>query len=199
MGFVKGGTGTAASERLYEERFRQAEARRDQADRDHALAADAVDVTHPDDDNAVTRLPGRQGGAVEYTTQMTGHPEVPKAYVKLIYLDRAGSETGIECLSDIIVGADPALPTELTLMLVCPRCQEHSHKHQQDNQLRIRQSNKYFELRTGMGPRYFQFRDPETGSLDTYHSAGVVIESEAFSCPDCGWRARIDHNRVRPD
>jgi hypothetical protein len=196
LGFVKGGTGTAASEKLFEERFHDAEERRDQADAERQEAADAQTVTVPSLDGAPEHdvlMPGHQGGAVMYTSKMTAHPEVPEAYVLLKYLSRTGSETGIECKSEIIVGADPENPLDLCLILVCPRCQANSHKHQQDNQLRIFQSNKHFELVAGKGPPEFVFE----GRM--YKSAGVITESEPFTCPDCTWRARIENNCVRPD
>lgn len=192
LAFVKGGTGTSASERLYEQRFQEAEERRDEQAAERTQAADARTVRR-DDGLGVTKLPGHEGGAVEYTSQMTAHPEVPKAYVLLKYLNRAGSPTGDECLADIIVGANPERPTELCLMLVCPHCQRQSHKHMQDNQLRIFQSNKFFELVPGKGPPLFRFEG------QVFRSAGVITESEPFSCPDCGWRARINGNYVRED
>ena len=78
-------------------------------------------------------------------------------------------------------------------MLVCPRCQQRSHKHQQDNQILIRQSNRYFEFVAGKGPAEFLFQGKR------FKSAGMITHSEPFSCHDCGWRARIDNNRVWPD
>lgn len=201
MGFVHLGTGTERSRRLYEQRFREAEARRDQADADALLAKDQIDLRYEDErgERAITKLPGHDGGAVQYTTQFTQHPEVPKAYIHLIYLDRAGYETGLRCLTDLFVGLNPARPTELCICLVCPSCTANTHKHAQDNQLRISQSNKYFDFRAAMGPPTFSFRDPVTRQVGLYNSAGMVMESEPFRCPDCGWRARIVQNRVRPD
>lgn len=201
LGFVHLGTGTDASKRLFERRYREAERRRAEADQAAALARNAVDVRYedPQGERAVTKLPGRDGGAVQYTTQFTEHPEIPKAYIHLIYLDRMGAETGLECLADLIVGANPARPTELCLILVCPGCTKDTHKHAQDNQLRIFQSNKYFDFRASMGPKTISFRDPETDEVKIYPSAGMVMESEPFRCPDCGWRARIVQNRLRPD
>jgi hypothetical protein len=198
LAFVKGGTGTAASERLYMQRQYEAEQRREEASRERALAADQQKVDLPGQE-APVHMPGHAGGGVMYTSQMTAHPEIPKGYILLQYLSRTGSKTGLECLVDLIVGANPDKPTDLCIVLVCPRCQENSHKFQQDNQLRIFQSNKHFEFVAGKGPETFVFMDPETGIEGVYKSAGMVVASEPFRCGDCGWRARIEMNFVRPD
>jgi hypothetical protein len=89
------------------------------------------------------------------------------------------------------VGLDPMKPLELTLVLVCPRCQERMPQGQ--CQIQVRQSNRIWHL------------DPSTaGSLivfegHPYRSAGTVMESEKFTCPRCAWQARIDKNRVWPE
>jgi hypothetical protein len=177
-----GGTSTAKSEALYEERFQQAEQRRDVSDKEKQLA----------------RKPIEHGGAQLLSNQFTRHPEIPKAFIPLTFVDKRGSEIKINgepvmCCADLIVGLNPTRPEELALVLVCPRCQQSSHKHQQDNQIMIRQSNKWFEFKSGLGPRTFVFEGK------TFKSAGMIVQSEAFRCFDCGWRARIDNNRVWPD
>lgn len=179
---VGGGTGTAKSEAMYEERFHEAERRRDVSDRERAIA----------------QTPIEHGGGQLFTNQMTAHPDIPRGFILLKYVDRHGNQIVINgeptmCCADLIVGLDPERPTELSLMIVCPRCQQQSHKHLQDNQILIRQSNKRFEFRAAMGPATFVYDGK------TFRSAGMIIESEAFRCHDCGWRARIDHNRVWPD
>lgn len=180
--YVVGGTSTSKSEALYEERFQQAEKRRDTAAMDRKIAS----------------VPVEQGGGKLFSNQLTAHPEIPKAYVPLRYVDRLGQPIVISgeevlCLADLIVGMNPDKPTELTLVLVCPRCSQQSHKHEQDNQIMIRQSNKAFEFVAAQGDPTFVFQ----GTL--YRSAGVVKYCEPFQCPDCNWRARIDNNRVWPD
>lgn len=181
--FVRGGgTGTAKSEQLYERRFQEAEKRRDVSNKERALS----------------RLPIEEGGAQLLSNQFTRHPEIPKAFIPLVYVDRSGKPIEVNgepviCCADLIVGVNPARPEELALVLVCPRCQRSSHKHQQDNQIMLRQSNKNFEFKSGMGPATFVFEGK------TFRSAGMITHSEAFRCYDCGWRARIDHNRVWPD
>lgn len=180
--FVKGGTSTAKSEALYETRFREAEKRRDTADTDRKIA----------------EIPIEKGGGKLFSNQLTAHPDIPKAYVPLKYVDRLGQPVVINgeevlCLADLIVGMNPDKPTELTLVLVCPRCSQQSHKHEQDNQIMIRQSNKAFGFVAAKGDSTFVFQ----GNL--YRSAGMVEYCEPFQCPDCDWRARIDNNRVWPD
>lgn len=182
MGFVRGGTSTARSEKLFHDRFVDGEERRDQAARDRANA----------------RVPVEDGGAQLLTNQFTRHPEIPKAFIPLTFVDKRGETIYVNgepvmCCADLIVGMDPMRPTALALVIVCPRCQQQSHKHQQDNQIIIKQWNKYFEFAAGKGPRTFVFEGK------TFNSAGMVVQSEAFRCPDCGWRARIDQNRVWPD
>lgn len=182
MGFVKGGTSTTASENLYEARYQEAEARRDAADAEKRIASTPIE----------------QGGGQMHVSQMTQHPEIPKAYIPLVYVDGRGQPVVIGgqetiCQADLIIGMDPARPMELTLIIICPRCQQRGHKHLQDCQLTIRQSNKHFEFRAGMGPPTFVMDGK------TYKSAGMIVESEPFTCSDCDWRARIDHNRVWPD
>lgn len=220
MGFVRGGTGTAASETLFAKRFREAEERRLTADREKAASSGQKEV-RMEGQKGVAKVPEADGKAVMYTSQMTDHPEVPKAYIKLTYLTSAGDPymingDPVECLADLIVGMDQAFPTELSLVIVCPRCTQNSHKHQQDNQLRIRQRNKSFTFVPATGDPYVTFDDDpaETraraaaGNVvamnaddgpSVYASAGTIVESERFSCGDCGWAARIVNNTVRPD
>lgn len=174
MGFIRGGgTPTMKSEQHFEQLYRDAEVRRDEAQLDL--------------DDA------RKGDGRVYANQFTGHPEVPKAYVLLRYLTRGGEETGIECLGDILMGVNEDRPDEIALVLVCPRCMRQGQKHQQDCQLRIRQSKKYIVLKPAMGAPTFEFE----GKF--YNSAGVITETDKCKCPDCGFTFRIDHNRVWPD
>lgn len=203
--FVKGGTSTQKSEELFARRQAEAEERRRIRDKEEAASRGQQEVEAEDGSRIL--MPS-EGGAVQYSSQMTAHPEVPKAYVKIIYLTRKGepamwpSGEPVECLADVIVGADPSRPTEMCLVLVCPRCQTTSHKAHQDNQIRIFQSNKYFELEQ-RGEAMFTFREYDHKARkwvdNLYRSAGVIVESERFDCPDCGWRARITENRVWPD
>lgn len=177
LAFVKGGSSTAKNDQMWEARFREAEARRDRQEFERKVAS----------------VPIEDGGAQRYSSQMTAHPEVPRAYVRLKYMTAGGDETGVECLADVIIGMDASNPLELTLIIVCPRCAQRGDKHLQDCQLQIRQSNKRFELRTGMGEPTFMYE----GSL--YKSAGVVTECEKFRCPDCSWSAQINNNKIYSD
>lgn len=181
-GFVRGGTSTARSEKLFHDRFADGERRRDQAAQDRAVA----------------NVPVEQGGGQLLSNFFTRHPEIPKAFLPLTFVDKRGETIMMDgepvmCCADLIVGLDPSRPTELCVIIVCPRCSQLSHKHAQDCQIQLRQSNKNFEFRSSMGPPTFVFQGK------TFRSAGMIVQSEAFRCPDCDWRARIDRNRVWPD
>lgn len=182
MGFVRGGTPTSKSEQYYEERFQEAEKRRNEADRDARIAS----------------VPVEQGGGVYLTNQFTRHADKAKAWIPLTYVTSAGEPIFLNgepviCQADLIIGMDPNRPMELTLVLVCPRCTQQGQKHEQDCQMHLRQSHKRFDFVASMGPPTFVHMGK------TYRSAGVITESESFACPDCGWRARIVQNQVRPD
>jgi uncharacterized protein YbaR (Trm112 family) len=197
---VRGGTGTSKSEALYERRFREAEERRDQAEAEKQLSRNQQTLDKPGGGKVI--VPGQVGGAAQYTNQFTEHPEVPKAYVCLIVVNRYGSDTGQRCLADIFQGVNPDNPHDLALNIACPGCQERTHKHQQDNQLQILQSNKRWELQQGVGDPIIRWEEETDSGLTTiehYPSAGVITESEPFVCPDCNTRYRITNNVLRPD
>ncbi len=179
--FVKGGTPTEKSQKYFENLYQDAEKRR------------SVD----DKQKAISKIPWQQGGGVLQTHHLTDHPEIPKACLCFKYLTPFGEETGQECMVDLVLGGEGD-PTELTLIIVCPKCLSHGQKHMQDCQLKISQRKKHFNFVAGMGESFFIFEN-DSGQLQKYPSAGMVTESEKFSCPDCGWTARIDHNRVWPD
>jgi hypothetical protein len=195
--FVKGGTSTAASEKLYESRYREAEERRDQADADRAVARGQKKVK-VEETGSELLLPGQPGGGVQYTNQFTENAQVPQGYLHFTYHDSKLNQVG-EGYADLLIGTNPDDPRELMVVLVCRWCQADTHKHQQDNQIRITQSNKYFEFRPGVGPPTFELIDDASGLSEIYRSAGTIVESEPFTCPDCGTRMRIDMNRVIAD
>jgi hypothetical protein len=180
--FVKDGSHTDASAALFDRRFREAEERRNQADRDRA----------------VSRIPIEQGGGVMHTHRFTSHPEVPQAVVLLHYVNEYGNKVPPnECLADIII-EDWSHPKDLTLIIVCPRCANGGHKHEQDCQLSIRQSNRKWTLIPAVGPKQFVFKDKRRGP-QVYYSAGTIAESEVFTCADCSWRGRIVNNQIRTE
>lgn len=193
-GFVRGGTPTSKSEQLYEQRFQEAEVRRDEAD---AERKNAVQVEAKKDMDKALATAAATGKGVEFNNQLTAHSDVPKAYVPLKYCNSRGEQVAISgepvvCCADLIVGVDPSHPQELTIILVCPRCMQEGQKHEQDCQIQIRQSNRNFEFVPGNGEK-FVFQG------EMLNKAGTIVESEAFRCPDCNWRARIANNRVLPD
>jgi hypothetical protein len=179
--FVKDGTSTTASERLYDQGYREAEQRRKEADRDRAIA----------------RKPIEQGGGRMYTHQMTSRPDIPRAFVLLRYANEQGSPMPPgECLANVLI-ENWSRPHDLTLVIMCPRCWLGGQKHAQDCQLFIRMSNRNWEFVPASGPKTFKFDDG--GGPKMYSSAGVVAESEIFHCKDCSWAARIVNNVIRTE
>lgn len=177
MAWVKDGTPTAKSEEKIEREWQQAERRRDELE----------------EDKKVARIPIEHGGGRLFTNRMTSNADIPAAYVLLHYVNSAGRKVPPgECCADVLQ-EDFSDPNNLTLILVCRRCIQR--KHADTSQIKIRQSNRYWKLVTGMGPRTFTFDDG--WGPKTYHSAGVVVESEKFTCGYCHWRAVIDHNKIR--
>ena len=179
LAYVEGGTPTQASERLFEERFRDGEQRRNQAAIDQQLASKPIE----------------RGGAKMYSHRLTEHPDVPQAYLLLHYVGRGGSKIPPgECLADVFID-DWSNPSDLTLGIMCPACWTQGVKHGQDCQLKIRMSNRGWHLEPGKGAPEFIFNDG--GGAKKYKSAGVIVESEVFGCSDCSWRARIVNNQIR--
>jgi hypothetical protein len=173
---MRGGrTPTLASERHYEQSFQEAEERRDALEHDKKVA----------------QVPVERGGGKLHTSRLTDKPEIPEAHIHLIYVNRHGHPTGEVGVADLLIGVDDRYPKELTLILTCPRC-AGGQKHLQDCQMRIRQTNKWFELDAAKGPETFPFlEDPDKNLWKIYLSAGVIRESEPCRCPDCGWRFRL--------
>lgn len=205
---VKGGTRTLASKELFDRRFADAEKRRDQLARDRMDAEGqrkVVDTTGEVLESPIL-MPGR-GGGVMYENRFTSHPEVEQGYIHLVYLDPNGEPNGLECCADLIQAVNEQGMPDLLLILVCPQCTADSDKHQQDNQIRIFQSNKYFDFKPSILLEWFNFQEWAknmfTGEYELvtrrYRRAGRIIESEPFSCPDCTFRARIVNDRLRPD
>jgi hypothetical protein len=175
--FVRGGgTTTMAHDRHIHEVEADAEARRDEQDRMRQVAG----------------VPIEQGGA-KLWSQQTGSPkETPK--VLLTYLTPGGepwivSGEQVQCLADVIVGEDVK---DLVLQIVCPRCKARGVPQGQC-QLTLRQSNRMWHLDSNGAASGFIYDG------EWYLSAGTVMDSERFSCPDCGWAARIDRNFVRQE
>jgi hypothetical protein len=146
----------------------------------------------------IASVPIEEGGGKIFTNRMAASPDEAggaQLYVLLKYLTAHGEDKRqdgdqLECLADVIVGADPGGPAKLSLILVCPQCKERGMPQGQA-QLRIHQSNRHWELDTRKRGEPFLFEG------NVYPSAGEVT-SERFTCV-CGWAARIDKNRVIPD
>jgi len=172
--FVRGGgTTTMAHDRHIHEVEVDAEARRDEQDRMRQVAG----------------VPVEQGGGKLWSQQSGSPKETPK--VLLTYLTPGGepwivSGEQVQCLADVIVGQDI---TDLVLQIVCPRCKGRGVPQGQC-QLTLRQSNRKWHLDSKDAGKVLIFDG------EGYLSAGTVMESERFRCPDCGWAARIDKNKV---
>ena len=174
--FVKGGTPTAASERLFEERYQQSEKRRNEADEDKRIGATPIE----------------QGGGRIYANKWTSNPEIPQAYVRLVFYGEG------ECFGPMLCEVmieNWSNPNDLTIQLECPRCLGQGVKHEQDCQISLKMSNRRWHLAHGAGPKTFVFA-PVDEPPKVYNSAGVVTESEPFNCPSCSWRGRIVNNRI---
>lgn len=200
LSFVRGGTSTQRSEQLYARRFVEAEERRNADAADRARAQTQKRLQLPEGDSVL--LPGTPDGGVEYSHNLTDHPDVPKAVIVLRYKTRSGEDLmsggyPVTCVADLIVGAG-ATDRELTLIFVCYRCVATTHKRLQDCQLRISQGNKYFEFKPTSSGELSEHH-LGNGEVELHRSAGTIVESEPFRCPDCHVRMRIVNNTVRPD
>lgn len=184
--FVKGGTTTTAHDRLMAEQEADAERRRAEADEEKRKAkAFGLASGNP---NEV---------ATQYHHEFTDHPEIRKAYVPLQYMGRGGKEVEHVGVGDITMVHDPKFPNELALLLYCPKCKERGLPASQCI-LTVRQANRKWELDTRPG------RENGAGSLFidpdgiAQRSAGVIMDSERFTCARCSWSACVDNNRVIP-
>jgi len=181
--FVKGGTTSSRHDTYVHEQEADAERRRNEEDRIRKIAS----------------VPVEQGGGKLFSNYLTPNPEgLPVETLKILlhYLTPGGEQVynkdkPLMCLADIIVGLDVANPTELTLVLVCPRCCERMPQGQ--CQIQVRQTNRSWHLDTAKGGELIVFEGRP------YRSAGTIMDSEKFTCPRCTWQAHIDKNRVHPE
>jgi uncharacterized protein YbaR (Trm112 family) len=103
----------------------------------------------------------------------------------------------LQCLADVTVPADPAYDGELMLLLICPKCKERLPADHCIIQLR--QSNRAWHLDARKAGEVIVWPEWDAAghkTIEPHISAGVVMESEKFSCPNCSWRAAIDKNKV---
>lgn len=186
--FVRGGTHTSGHDRMMAERVADAERRRDVAAKERQLAA----------------VPIEDGGAQMFTNNMALNPQAEAASVLLKYCTPRGevkhaNGDEIYCVAEVLMmgGGD------LAVQLVCLRCKERG-VHQGECQLLVRQSNRKWHLDTrgwDGSSASFPHKAGQPFMFDgkPYRSAGVICDSERFSCPNCSWSARIDGNRVIPE
>lgn len=177
--YVKGGTHTEASARLYEESFREAEKRRDEAERDKLIG----------------KTPIEEGGGRMFAHQFTQNPEIRRGYFLLKYVNEVGRVMPPNfCLADLFM-ENWETPEDLTVQLVCPMCANDRHKHLQDCQIKIRMSNRRWHHVKHPSPKQFVFAEGDDPPK-MYDSAGIITESERFFCPHCNWAGRIVNNTV---
>jgi hypothetical protein len=184
--FVKGGTTTWAHDQEQLRLTHDAERRRNEAAVERQIAT----------------VPIEEGGGVIHGGPLGGH-EGEQAYVELLYLTARGEqrfEMGepVRCLADVV----QVDKSELAIVLVCARCKERGVPLDRC-QMRIRQSNRGWEFsskrRGDMIPWVEKLDAQGRPMVKIYRSAGTIVESERFSCAQCGWMARIHDNKVRPD
>lgn len=181
--FVRGGTTSSRHDRSVAEQRLDAEARRNDAD-----AAK---------ERELARTPLEEGGGMMFGGRMLPSADAEAAVILLVYLSPKGEvryESGEEfqCLADLTVLEGG----ELCLVLVCPTCMTRNLPQDQC-QLRLRQTNRHFEFSPKGAGELIAFDDGF--GQKAYKSAGTIVESERFSCGQCGWAARIVNNKVRPD
>lgn len=177
-----GGTSTTDYDNLMAWEDQDAEARRDVAAAERALA----------------QFPVEEGGAKLYTHRFmdAGEAALPRAYVLLRYVDHKlepiyRNGQAVECLADIVVPDDQVFDGEYVLLLVCPRCYEQ--RPLQRCIVTIRQSNRRWHLDERRKGELVMFEGAP------YHSAGQIMESERCKCSTCGWEFRVDRNLVRSE
>lgn len=157
----------------------------------------------------IKQTPPELGAGKLFTNRLTENPEIPLSYVLIHYLNRHGnpvfhpSGEPVTCRADVMVvdEFEDGMP-ERAITLICPRCIENGVAEDRA-QITIRQSNKAFFLDTRTAGTWEIFKGFDAhgnySPAESFPSAGMIMESEKFSCSLCGWTARIDKNRVWPD
>lgn len=185
MSWVKDGTTTTAGDNLIAKTEADAEKRRNEADRE----------------KQISKIPIEQGGGKQFTNHLTPYTDVPKAYIKLEYVNAKG-EVLRECLADLVVGTDvTGTETDMSIILVCPKCEKK--RPQGQCQIQVRQSNRKWYLDFKTAGEFFLFEewDDESGRWvkNAYRSAGQICDSDKMTCPYCPWSFRIHKNKVYTD
>ncbi len=183
--FVRGGTSSSADDKRVAELKFDAQQRRAVSDREKALA----------------RIPIESGGSQLYSNQLTEHPEIEQSYLELHFVNSRGEPLydhgePSRCLADVVLLTND----EMAIIIACPSCFA-KRKPLDQCQIKIRQTNKNFELDTSKAGSAIYwidgYRSDGSKIIKVYRSAGVVRESEKFRC-DCGWAARIVKNQIFP-
>jgi hypothetical protein len=191
--FVKGGTTSSAHDKAVKAQWLESERRRAEADMERRIAD----------------VPIEKGGGVQFTNQLNTQDErdLQTGKVELFFVNSRGEqeyESGepLRCLADVIVPDKPERPSELMLIMICPKCKERGLPADQAI-IQIRQSNREWDLdqrRVGEPIIWDEWVDGPDGlrrkKREVYLSAGIVRDGEKFTCPRCNWRAVIDDNKV---
>jgi len=134
---------------------------------------------------------GTQGEiATLMSHEFTDHPEIGKAYVPLMYMSASGKEVDYYGTGDILLVQDPKILNELMVILFCPKCRSNGLAAGHCL-IQVRQSNRHWELDQRTAGELFIDVDGEP-----QRSAGVIMDSDKFTCARCNWSACIDKNRV---
>ena len=189
--WVKGGTLTSAYEKQLQAEHHDAEVRRQQQDEQAAATRTGMLPKHLQS----AELNGDQVGVSKLSSMRLGGS---KSHASVVLGVRHPKDNQI---LDWLICELLAQPTEdgsqeLTLNMVCIRCTKTLHRHSQDAQFKIRQSNRMFWLDTRRAGEIFV--NPEDPS-EVVTLAGTVTTNDWITCPHlgCGWRFKIDDSIIR--
>lgn len=171
--FVRGGTTSAAHDKLMAQQRAEDEQRRNEADEEKRLAA-------------------TEQGAHLYNYNMGTPQQHP--VVKLTLVSASGDvkfdkSKPIEILADVYSGDNPDDPNDLTLNMACPYCWSRGTPLGRC-QFKVRQSNRFWGLDVRGQGEVVAFEG------QVHRNAGTIMDSEKIRCPQCAWTFRIDRNRI---
>jgi hypothetical protein len=184
MSFVKGGTTTAAHDRMKAQQFAEAERRRNEQASTRRAAQTGILPEHLQgqdlrpDAPGVGRMTSLQLGGRDHASVVleVKHPKDNKV------LDWQTCELTVQPKAD-------GLP-ELMLLVVCMRCITRGVK-MGDAQIKMVQSNRMFWLdERRAGDLWVNPNDPN----EVVTLAGTITTHDWCHCPQCDWTFRIDNS-----
>lgn len=191
MGFVKGGTTTAAWDRQKDAQYRRtADGRAEMGRWNHAQRTG--EYIDPKTKKVI------QGSKALVASLKLGTDQSPKLLFTYVTGDVSQNR---ECLGELLIGLnhpDPKVTgaTDSAILLVCPKCLERVGR-MDDAQVIIRHSHREFFFRPyGEGDVRRLFFHPKTG--ERYDIAGEVTCEHTLQCTalGCTWKFRIDQSKV---